>query len=144
MAIGHMMHHLADGPAAWAIGSIQLLIGKAGDHRFHSRRSLRDLLHEDYPILGTHGVGKTELSNGITKVRNIHGSKDSTRQFQDSADFTHVMLFPECLAGITEKSRQSSALPTYFSLLSLSLPPTRRASGCDSRRFFIWILRWRR
>ena len=58
VAVGHMMHHLARGPAARAVRRIQLLRGKAGDRRTEFLRRAGNLADPRLPLLGGGGVGK--------------------------------------------------------------------------------------
>jgi hypothetical protein len=75
MAVGYVMYHLPDGPAAGPVGSIELLIGKSGDYGSYSCRGFRNLFDELRAFFRRDRIGKFELTNGVTKVNSVHGRK---------------------------------------------------------------------
>src|SRR5712692_4969611 len=110
VAVRDVMHHLTDGPPAGAIGRLELLGRETGDSGSQPGGCGIDLIDELRAVIWADGFGELELANRVTEIRSFHNNRDSTGCKLDSgicrgwtrinAD-AHVMLFSECLAGIT-------------------------------------------
>src|SRR5215831_20615058 len=72
VAVGHMVHDLANGPSSIAVRSIQLLIGEAGDSGAHERGRMFNAVEVLLFLLRGERSGVGEFSN--RKARISHGS----------------------------------------------------------------------
>ena len=79
VAVGEVMHHLANGPAAVAIGRVELRVVEAGDRRAQTLGKQAQSLNVCGAHTGQAGGGRAEASDGIAKFVLIgHGSNHNT------------------------------------------------------------------
>ena len=79
VAVGEVMHHLADGPAAVAIGRVELSFAEAGDRGAQALGEQAQSFNVRGANAGQAGGGRTETSDGIAKIVLIgHGNNHNT------------------------------------------------------------------
>jgi hypothetical protein len=75
VAIGNVMSDLAEGPAAIAIGSIELLVGKSAEGGTQSGGSLLDVVLAFLFLFDGERARVGEFSDGIARVSHVNPSE---------------------------------------------------------------------